>query len=215
MRISDSFLRAHLRNVYWIGGAAYGGKTTVTDLLAHRYGFQPYHPEDLFHEHKQAASPEDHPALFAPFHGYEWFFNRPLEDYIKALEGNFREQLEMVILDLVKLNAGSKVVVEGCLLDPWLVSRLTEHNKCLFLYADEEVIRNGFFARKDKQDLLDVINTLNDPGKTHEHVLDVSCAASTRARAEAEAAGVKVLVRNAETDLQETLTEVEQHFGLA
>jgi len=113
MNISDSFRKAQLRNVFWIGGAAYGGKTTVTDLLAHKHGFQPYHSEDLFHEHKQAASPEDHPALSAPFHGWEWFFNRPLEEYIEAIAETCREQLEMVILDLVRLNAGSKVVVDG------------------------------------------------------------------------------------------------------
>ena len=121
----------------------------------------------------------------------------------------------MVILNLVKLSAGSKVVVEGVLLDPWLVRRLTEHNKSLILYADEMIIRNGFFAREDKEDMLGVINTLNDPVRTREHFRDVTCAASARARADAAAAGVKILVRSAETDLQETLMEVEPHFWLA
>jgi len=77
------------------------------------------------------------------------------------------------------------------------------------------MIKSGFFARADKQDMLGAISTLSDPAKTREHVLELACAASARARAEAEAAGVKVLVRNAETDLQETLTEVEQHFELS
>ena len=59
-------------------------------------------------------------------HGWEWFSSGPLDEYVEAIAETCHEQLEMVILDLVKLNAGSKVVVEGCLLDPWLVSRLTE-----------------------------------------------------------------------------------------
>ena len=215
MKISDSFLKAQLQNVFWIGGAGYGGKTTITDLLARKHNFQPYHPEDLFHEHKKAASPEDHPSLLAPFHGWEWFFNRPIDEYMKAITDNCREQFEMVVLDLVKMNADSKVVVDGFLLDPWLVKRLTEHNKSIFLYADEKTIRNGFFARADKQDLLGVINTLSDLAKTRERVLEMACAQSARKRAEAEAAGVRVLVRNGETDLQEALTAIEQHFGLA
>ncbi len=75
MKISDSFLKAQLQNVFWIGGGGYGGKTTVADLLARKHGFQAYHPEELVDAHKRAASPEDHPALLAPFRGWEWFFN--------------------------------------------------------------------------------------------------------------------------------------------
>jgi cytidylate kinase len=215
MKISDSFLRAHLQNVLWIGGAACGGKTTVTKLLAEKHGFAPYHTEDLFHEHKKAASTRDHPALLAPFHGWEWFFNRPIDEYMKAMADTSREHFEMVVLDLVKLSAGSTVVVDGFLLDPWVVRHLTEYNKSVFLYADEKTIRSSFFSRADKQDLVGIINTLRDPERTGEHCLEVCCAESARKRAEAEAAGVKVLVRNRETDLQETLTAVEEHLGLA
>lgn len=110
MNIADSFLKAQLQDVFWIGGGAYGGKTTITDLLADRHGFVPYHSEDHFHEHKKAASPEDHPALLAPFHGWEWFFNRPIDEYIQAIEDRGREQFEMVLLDLIKMAADSKVV---------------------------------------------------------------------------------------------------------
>jgi len=214
MKISDSFLKAQLQNVFWIGGAGYGGKTTITDLLASKHRFQPYHPEDLFHVHKKAASPEDHPSLLAPFHGWEWFFNRPIGEYIQGIEDNGHEHFEMVVLDLVKMNAWSKVVVDGFLLDPWLLKRLTEHNKIIFLYSDEETIRKGFFARADKQDLLGVINTLSDPAHTRKHILRMVYEHSARKQAEAEAAGFKVIVRNGESNLQETLATIEKHFGL-
>ena len=215
MYISDSFLKTQLQNVFWIGGAACGGKTTITDLLAHKHGFEPYHSEDFLPGHKKAASTEDHPSLLAPFHGWEWFFNRPIDEYMKAIVDSDREHFEMVVLDLVKMNADSTVVVDGFLLDPWLAEHLTEHNKSIFLHADEKTIRKSFFERADKQDLLGVINTLSDPRNTREHVLEMVCALSARKRAEAEEAGAKVLVRNSETDCFETLTAVEEHFGLA
>jgi hypothetical protein len=215
MNISDSFLKAQLQSVFWIGGGGYGGKTTITVLLADKHGFVPYHPEDHFGEHKKAASPEENPSLLAPFHGWEWFFNRPIDEYIKAINDSGREQFEMVLLDLVKMSADSKVVADVFFLDPRLAERLTEYKRSIFLYADEEVIRRGFFARADKQDLLRVINSLAEPVKTREYVLDVTCTLSARKQAEAEAAGMKVLVRNTGTDLQETLAVVEKHFGLA
>jgi hypothetical protein len=214
MKISDRFLKAQLQNVFWIGGGGYGGKTTITDLLASKYGFQAYHPEDLLQEHKQAASAEDHPALLAPFHGWEWYFNRPIDEYIQAIEDSGREHFERVVLDLVRLNAQSRVVVDGFLLDPWRLKRLTEDNKIIFLYADEATIREGFFARPDKQDLLGIINTLSDPASTREHILRMVCEHSVRKRKEAEAAGFKVVVRNSESSQLETLATVEKHFGL-
>ena len=64
MRISDSILKAQLQNLFWIGGAACGGKTTITDVLGQKHGFQPCYPEDLFHEHKKAASPKKRPESF-------------------------------------------------------------------------------------------------------------------------------------------------------
>jgi len=82
---------------------------------------------------------------------------------MKAVVDSDREHFEMVVLDLVKMNADSTVVVDGFLLDPWLAEHLTEHNKSIFLHADEKTIRKSFFERADKQDLPGVINTLGDP----------------------------------------------------
>jgi len=215
MNISDSFLRRQLQNVLWIGGAAYGGKTTIADLLAEKHGFVAYHPEDLFHEHKEAASPQDHPALCAPFHGWEWYFGRPLEEYIKGIEDTGREQFQMAILDLVVMAARDTVVADVFFLDPELARALTHHSACVFLFAEEEVIREGFFEREDKRDLWELTETLQDPARTRQHCLDVTCALSARKRAAAEAAGLKVLVRDGHTDLTKTLAAVEKHFGLS
>jgi 2-phosphoglycerate kinase len=215
MNIADSYLKAQLQNVLWVGGAAFGGKTTITDLVAAKHGFKAYHSEDLFDEHKRAASPEDHPALHAPFLGWERFFNRPLEEYIKGIEDSGREQFGMVVLDLVRMSADTRVVADAFFLDPQWAGRLTGNHRSVFLYADEQTIRSGFFARADKEDLCQVLDTLADPAGTREHCLDVTCACSARRRHAAEAAGVRMLVRDGQTDLQETLAAVEAHFRLA
>ena len=106
MNISDSFLKAQLRNTFWIGGAACGGKTTITDLLAEKHDLRHHHPEKHFHEHKKAASAENHPSHTTPFRGWEWFFNRPIDEYMKAITDTDREHFEMVILDLAKCILG-------------------------------------------------------------------------------------------------------------
>lgn len=216
MQISDSFLKSHLENVFWIGGGACGGKTTITDLLAQRHGLVAYHQEDVLAEHRQAASPEDHPALCAPFRGWEWFFGRPLDEYTQALLDADREYFEMVVLEAVRQSVHAVLVMDGFLLDdPLLALRLSDYHRSVFLFADEEVIRDGFFDRADKQDLAAVINALHDPERAREHVLSVVCALTAQQRAKAEAACVKVLVRSRETGLSAMVAAVEEHFGLA
>jgi hypothetical protein len=214
MKISDRFLKAQLQNVLWIGGGGCGGKTTLTDMLASKHGLLPYHPEDLLHVHKQSAAPEDHPALFAPFHGWEWYFSRPVDKYIQAIDAAGQEQFEMVVLDLVKLSAQRRVAIDGFLLDPWMLQRLTEPEKVIFLFADDETTRKGFFDRADKRDLADLIDTLPHPAETRERVLGMVCLHSAQKRAAAEAAGFKVIVRNSQMTLKDMVITAEQHFGL-
>ena len=38
MQISDNILREQLKNVYFLGGGGYGGKTTMSQLIAKKYG---------------------------------------------------------------------------------------------------------------------------------------------------------------------------------
>ena len=38
--------REDFRHVYWIGGSGCAGKSTVTEILAERYGLATYHQDD-------------------------------------------------------------------------------------------------------------------------------------------------------------------------
>jgi cytidylate kinase len=215
MKIADSVLVAHLRNVLWIGGGACGGKTTITDLLADKYGFTAYHPEDYFQQHKEAACYQDHPAMLRPFLGWEWYFNRPIDEYAAAIMEADREHFEWVIVDLIKMGESGTVVVDGHMLDPVFLKRIASHNKVVFLFADEATIRKSFFAREDKQDILRVINSLQNPETAREHLLDVTCEVSARKRVLAKSSGLQYMLRDQQLSIEATLRMVEEHFCIA
>lgn len=215
MEISDSVLKAHLGNVLWIGGAACGGKTTLTDALASKHGLLAYHPEDHYGQHKQLACKQDHPTMLRPFLGWEWFFNRPIDEYASAIIDTDREYMEMVVLDAIKLSETRTVVVDAHSLEPDFVRRIAAPDKAIFLFADESTLRQAFFAREDKQDVLGVIDTLADPAKTREHVLDVACEVSARKLEQVKASGLRYVVRDGTSTIEDTLGLVEEHFGLS
>ena len=55
MQISDNILREQLKNVYFLGGGGYGGKTTMSQLIAKKYGFRLYHQDDCYDAHAKIA----------------------------------------------------------------------------------------------------------------------------------------------------------------
>ena len=42
MKIVNNIIKEHLKNVYFLCGGAYGGKTTMARLLEEKYGFIRY-----------------------------------------------------------------------------------------------------------------------------------------------------------------------------
>ena len=48
MKIANNIIKAHLKNVYFLCGGAYGGKTTMAKLLEEKHGFF----YNLFHRNK-------------------------------------------------------------------------------------------------------------------------------------------------------------------
>lgn len=215
MRISSSVWKAHLENVYWIGGAACGGKSTLTDALAEKHGLQAYHPEEEYDRHRAMADDEAHPLMLRPFPGWESFFGRPPGEYASWIMNLDRELFGMVVLDAVKMSVSGPVVVDCHSLMPELVASVSTPGRVLFLFADEPTIRSAFFAREDKQGVLRAIQTVSDPEQARANVLDAVCEVSARKIAWVKEAGYRYAIRHYASTIEGTLACVEEHFGLA
>ena len=106
------------------------------------------------------------------------------------------------------------MVVDAFFADPAVLQRITAPGKAIFLFAVEDTIRDVFFRRDDKQDVLGVINTLADPEKTRHNVLDMVCAHTAQKLDQVRSAGWKYLIRDSQVGLDESVAAVEEHFGL-
>jgi hypothetical protein len=214
MRIPGSVWKAHLENVLWIGGAACGGKSTLTDLLAKKHGLQAYHPEDHYDRHREMACEEDHPLMLRPFPGWESFFGRSSDEYASWTLDLDRELFGMVLLDTLKMSAKGPVIVDCHSLTPGLVDTVSSQKRVLFLFADEPTIRSAFFAREDKLGVLRAIQTVSDPEQAKANVLNAVCEVSARKIAQVKASGHRYLIRDAASTVEGSLFAVEGHFGL-
>ena len=139
MNIENNIIKHHLKNVYWIGGTACGGKTTAAKHLAEKHGFYHYNADEMFRSYKSIAHPKHQPALSKEFKTLMDYFNRPSEIYNAYLEQMNREAFEMMVVDLLKLSVKQPVVVEGHY-PPELMLELADHDRIVFFYAEDPVI---------------------------------------------------------------------------
>lgn len=214
MRIPCSVLRAYLHDVLWIGGAACGGKSTLTNVLAEKHGFQAYHPEDDYDRHRAVACEKDYPLMVRPFAGWEAFFGRSPNEYASWIMNLDRELFPMVVLDAVRMSASGPVVVDCHSLMPELVESVSSPERVVFLFADEPTIRSDFFAREDKQGVLRAIQTVSDPEAAKANVLDAVCEVSARKMARVKDSGHRYVIRDNASTIEGSLAIVEEHLGL-
>jgi len=83
-----------------------------------------------------------------------------------------------------------------------------------FLFAEDELIKQSFYDREDKKDMMAVINTLADPDKAVQNISDLAKLTKTRKIERVEAAEYKYLIRNRDSTIKGTLETIEKHFGL-
>jgi hypothetical protein len=212
MNIADNILKHHLRNVLFVSGTAYGGKTTMTKLIEEKHGLLRYRQSDKFDEHFAYANNHYQPALCYERGDWQSFFNRPPDEYAKWLKDGIAEQAEMAIIDLIKLSQDQRVIADVHIPLEYL-ERIAEYHQAILLIAEPEMIVENFFNREDKQDIYECIMSTPHPQETLENVKD-SLRAAAIPLEEFQNTGFKCIVRDDNRSIEQTFREIEGHFHL-
>ncbi len=213
MHIADNVLAVYLQQVFWISGTACSGKTTVASALATKHGLGYYSADEMYDQHLRLADPEYQPSMCRQLPDLRSWFNQPLEQYYHGLNDNFREELDMIIIDAICLSRTRSLIVEGGFDPGWLQNIVPTH-RFAFLYASPELVRRDFFDREDKQNVLAAINALPDAEQVREHVLDVVEYGTCQWIEKARSHGVKMLERTDQVTVEQRVELLAKHFRL-
>ena len=157
MIFQDNVIKEYLKNVYFITGTPCGGKTTVSRALAEKYGFELFDVDERFDEHKKMSNPLFQPAMNTYFNSADEFFGRTVEEYKNWLLNNTREQLEFVLLDLIRLSENKKVLCD-CHLTVAQALAFSEPARVVFLIKDPSNLVDEYGNRPDHQGFLRYLN---------------------------------------------------------
>ena len=167
----------------------------------------------MYVAHRKLAEPKWQPSMCREFPDPRSWFTQPLEEYHQGLEHNLREELDMIIVDLLRLAEKQRVIIEGSF-DPGWLQGIVPPERYAFLYAAPGTVRRDFFSREDKRDVLAAIDALSDGKQVKEHVLDVVEYGTREWIEKARCFGVMMLERTPEVRVEDRVRTLEEHFGL-
>lgn len=213
MIIQDNVLKAYLKNVYFITGTPCGGKTTVSRALAERYGLAAYDIDERFDDHQKISSAACQPAMNRKFPNADAFFGRTVEEYEHWLIDNTREQLDYVLLDLIRLSQ-DQIVLCDCHLTVEEARQLTDPSRIVFLIRDPSNLIEDYCNRPDHEGFSRFINSASDVEKAK-----ATCNETLKHLNEKRIAAIKnseyVWLERTETStVEQTVNAVARHFGL-
>lgn len=220
MKIENYILKHYLKNVYFITGTSYAGKSTMVKMLSEKYDMifcgENYHCEIT----NEVADPEIHPDLCYMKTMKDWkeFVTRTPEEYERWIFGVGREAAEFEVAELIAISRDKKVIVDTNIpID--VLREISDYNHVVVMLAPQSMSVDRFFDRSDpeKQFLLSVIDSCEDSEAVMKNYREGLARINSREHYDELAnSGFYTIVR--EDDGRDTREEVcariAEHFGL-
>ncbi len=213
MIFQDNVIKEFLKNVYFVTGTPCGGKTTISRELAKRHNLLVYDIDEQFVNHQKLSNAAFQPAMNKTFKNADEFYGRSVDEYKKWLLDNTREQLDFVLLDLIRLSQ-NQIVLCDCHLTMEQAQKITEPSRIVFLIKEPSNLIDDYCNRPDHQDFFRFINSASDVEKAKE-----TCNETLRSLNEKHYSDIKEsdyfwLERTSESTVEDTVQKVERYFKM-
>ena len=220
MKIENNILKHYLKNVYFITGTAYAGKSTTVKRLSERYGMvccgENYHMAVS----ETVATPQTHPDLCYNRQLTDWkdFVMRTPEEYERWIYAVGREAAEFEVAELIAISQNRKVIADTNIpID--VLKEISDYDRVAVMLSPLSLSVDRFFDRNDpdKQFLLGVIDSCDDAPAVMENYRRGLARINSREHYDEYAnSGFFTVVReDNDVDTREQVCDtIAKHFGL-
>lgn len=219
MVIENNILQYYLRNVFFITGTAYAGKSTIVKMLSERYGLimcgENYHSKvtDL------VADPAIQPDLcyIRQLKNWEEFVKRPPEEYERWIYGVAEEVAGFETAELISLAQRGRVIVDTNI-PISLLKQVSDYHHVAVMLSPQSMSVERFFDRDDpeKQFILEVINNCENSNEVMENYREGLARINSKQHYDEYAdSGFFTVVReeNHRDTREEVCDRIARHFG--
>lgn len=220
MNISNNILKHYLKNVYFITGTAYAGKSTTVKMLSEKYDMifcgENYHSavSDV------VANPENQPEIsyLNNLTDFRDFVTRSPEEYARWIFATSKEAAEFEIAELLSISKDKKVIVDTNIpID--ILKEISDYNHVAVMISPLSMSVERFFDRNDPEKLfiLNTIESCENPAEVMENYKKGLALINSQENYDLYAkSGFFTVVReNNQKDTKEKVCEkIAKHFGL-
>lgn len=166
MKIANNILKHYLKNVYFITGTAYSGKSTMVKMLAERYDMifcgENYHMDVS----NVVATNDTHPDICYNKNLKDWkeFVTRSLEEYERWIYSVAKEAAEFEVVELISISQDKNVIVDTNI-PIEILKEISDYQHVAVMLSPQSMSVKRFFDRNDpeKQFILNVIESCENP----------------------------------------------------
>ena len=221
MKIENNILKHYLKNVYFITGTAYAGKSTTVKMLADRYNMvfcgENYHSTVS----NIIATPDSQPDICYLNQLRDWkdFVTRSPEEYERWIYSTAKEASEFEVAELISLSKDKKVIVDTNIpID--LLREISDYSRVAVMLSPQSMSVERFFDRSDpeKRFILSVIDSCeNREAVMENYKRGLALINSKQHYDEYANSGFFTVVRkDDEIDTREEVCDIiAKHFGLS
>lgn len=221
MRIENNILKHYLKNVYFITGTAYAGKSTTVRMLAERYGMvfcgENYHSKVS----DAVATPDVQPDICYLKSLVDWkdFVLRSPEEYERWVFSVGREAAGFEVAELISISRDKKVIVDTNIpLD--VLKEISDYHRVAVMLSPQAMSVERFFDRSDpeKRFILNVIESCHNPEAVMENYRRGLALINSQKNYDRYAnSGFFTVVRQdvKEDTREEVCDTIAKHFGLS
>ena len=172
-----------------------------------------YDIDQRFEDHQKLADPAFQPSMTKTFRDADEFFGRTVEQYREWLLGNTREQLDFVLLDLIRLSQNQAVLCD-CHLTLDQADHVTDPSRIAFLIKEPSSLVDDYCSRPDHQGFREFICSASDLEQAK-----AVCNKTLKSLNEKKFEQIKSsryfwLERTKDSTVDDTVQKVAQHFQL-
>ena len=166
MKIANNILKHYLKNVYFITGTAYSGKSTMVKMLAERYDMifcgENYHMDVS----NVVATNDTHPDICYNKNLKDWkeFVTRSPEEYERWIYSVAKEAAEFEVAELISISQDKNVIVDTNI-PIEILKEISDYQHVAVMLSPQSMSVERFFDRNDleKQFILNVIESCENP----------------------------------------------------
>ena len=219
MEINNAIIKHYLKNVLFINGTAYSGKSTMVKMISEKFGL--FHcGENYGCIPEKILTPDKYPNLcyFQTMKDWQRFLNRTPDEYNNWIIGCSRELVEFEISHLLSISKNQKVIVDTNI-PLELLHEIADYNQVAIMLSPQAMSVEHFFDRDDpdKVFLKEQIALADNPEKTMTNFLACITKINSHEIYDnwADSGFFTVIRKDAATDTKsETLEILARHFNL-